>query len=72
MQPQNLLKEHVSNIRSIICFVARNKMCHLCENLSATTKIESLPYLDLGTPNTKFIKQSVQGTLGIGNGVYKL
>ena len=41
------------------------------QNLSTTTKIESFPRLDPGNPNTKYIETSVQGTLDIGNGVYK-
>ena len=38
----------------------------ILENLSNTTKIESLPRLDLGNQS---IKTSIQGALGIGNGV---
>ena len=45
--------------------------CAILENLSTTTKIKSLPLLDLGNPKTKSIETSSQGTLGIGRGVYK-
>ena len=44
--------------------------CAILENLSTTTKIESLPFLDLGKPKTKFIKISTQGALGTGRGLY--
>ncbi|KAM7486569.1 hypothetical protein LguiA_002578 [Lonicera macranthoides] len=45
--------------------------CAIFENLSTTTKIESFPLLVLGKPKMKSIEISVQGSLGIGNGVYK-
>jgi hypothetical protein len=41
--------------------------CAILENLSTTTKIESLPFFDLGKPKTKSIEIFTQGT---GNGVY--
>ena len=44
--------------------------CAILENLSTTTKIESLPFLDLGKSKTKSIEISTQGTLGAGRGVY--
>ena len=44
--------------------------CAILENLSTTTKIKSLPFLDLGKPKTKSIEISTQGALGIGRGVY--
>ena len=42
----------------------------ILENLSTTTKIESLPFVDLGKPKIKSIEISTQGALGIGKGVY--
>jgi hypothetical protein len=42
----------------------------ILENLSTTTNIESLPFLDLGRPKMKSIKISTQGSLGTGKGVY--
>jgi hypothetical protein len=44
--------------------------CAILENLSTTTKIESLPFFDLGKPKTKSIEISTQGSVGTGNGVY--
>ena len=44
--------------------------CAILENLSITTKIESLPFLDLGKLKTKSIEMSTQGALGTGRGVY--
>lgn len=44
----------------------------ILENLSATIKIESLPYLGLGNPKTKFIDILTQGTLGTGKGMYNV
>jgi hypothetical protein len=44
--------------------------CAILENLSTTTKIESLPFLDIGKPKTKAIKISTQGAQGTGKGVY--
>ena len=43
----------------------------ILENLSTTTKIESLPHLDLGKPNSKSIEISIEGSLGIGSGMYE-
>jgi hypothetical protein len=45
--------------------------CAIFENLSTTTKIESLPLFVLGKPKTKSMLMSSQGTLGTGNGMYK-
>jgi hypothetical protein len=45
--------------------------CAILENLSTTTKIESLPFCDLGRAKTKSIEISTQGALGTGKGVYK-
>ena len=45
--------------------------CAMLEILSTTTKIEFLPRLDLGKPNTKSIEISIKDSLGIGSGVYK-
>jgi hypothetical protein len=36
--------------------------CVILENLLTTTKIESLPFFDLGKPKTKSIEISTQGT----------
>jgi hypothetical protein len=44
----------------------------ILENLSTTTKIESLPFFDLDKPKTKSIEISIQGLVGTGNGVYSL
>jgi hypothetical protein len=44
--------------------------CAILENLSTTTKIESLPFFDLGKPKTKSIEISTQRSIGTGNGVY--
>jgi len=45
--------------------------CAIFENLSTTTKMESLPCFDLGKPKTKSIKMSTHGSFGIGKEVYK-
>jgi len=45
--------------------------CAIFENLSTTTKMESLPRFDLGKPKTKSIKMSTHGSFGTGKGVYK-
>jgi len=42
--------------------------CVILENLSTTTKIESLPFFYLGKPKIKSIEISTQGL--VGNGVY--
>jgi hypothetical protein len=42
----------------------------ILENLSTTTKIESLPSFDLGKLKTKFIEISAQGSVGTSNCVY--
>jgi len=44
--------------------------CAILENLSTTTNIESLHFLDLGRPKMKSIEISTQGSLGTGKGVY--
>jgi hypothetical protein len=44
--------------------------CAILENLSTTTKIESLPFFDIGKPKTKSIEISTQGSVGTNNGVY--
>ena len=44
--------------------------CAIFENLSTTTKIETLPFLNLGKPKTKSIEISTQGALGMSRGVY--
>jgi hypothetical protein len=41
------------------------------ENLSTTTKIESLPRFDLSKPKMKSIEMSTHGSLGKGKGIYK-
>jgi hypothetical protein len=41
------------------------------ENLSTTTKIESLFFRVIGSPKTKSMLMSSQGILGAGQGVYK-
>jgi hypothetical protein len=38
--------------------------CAILENLSTTTKIESLPFFDLGKPKINSIKISAQGLVG--------
>jgi len=45
--------------------------CAIFENLSTTTKIESLPCLDLGKPKMKSIEMSNHGSLGTGKRIYK-
>jgi hypothetical protein len=42
----------------------------ILENLSLTTNVESLPFLDLGKPKIKFIKISIQDSLGTDKGIY--
>jgi hypothetical protein len=43
--------------------------CAILENLSTTTKIESLPFFDLSKPKTNSIEISTLGSVGTGNGV---
>lgn len=45
--------------------------CVFFENLSTMTKIESLPFFNLGKSKTKLIKIFIQGLIDIGNDVYK-
>ena len=45
--------------------------CAIFENLSTTTKIESLPCFDLGKPKTKSIEMSTHGSFDTGKRVYK-
>jgi hypothetical protein len=42
----------------------------ILENLSTTTKINSLPFFYLGKPKTKSIEISKQGLVDTNNGVY--
>jgi hypothetical protein len=44
--------------------------CVTLENLSTTTKIESLPFFDLGKPKTKSMEISIQGSTSTSNDVY--
>jgi hypothetical protein len=44
--------------------------CTILENLSTTTKIESLPFFDLGKPKTKSNEISTQGSVGTSNDAY--
>jgi hypothetical protein len=44
--------------------------CAILKNLSTTTNMESLPFLDLGKPKIKSIEISTQDFLGIGKGIY--
>ena len=44
--------------------------CTIFENLSTTTKIESLPFLVLGNPITKSIEMFIHGDEGTDKGVY--
>jgi hypothetical protein len=44
--------------------------CVILENISTTTNIESLPFLNLGRPKIKSIETLTQGSLGTGQGVY--
>jgi hypothetical protein len=44
----------------------------ILENISITTNIKSLSFLDLSNPKTKSMNISTQGSLGTGKGVYKL
>jgi hypothetical protein len=44
--------------------------CIILKNLSTTTNIDSLPFLDLGRPKIKSIEISTQGFLGTGKGMY--
>jgi hypothetical protein len=46
--------------------------CIILENISITTNIKSLSFLDLSNPKTKSMNISTQGSLGTGKGVYKL
>jgi hypothetical protein len=43
----------------------------ILENLSTTTKIQSLPFFGLGKPNIKSKYISTQGFLGTSKRVYK-
>jgi hypothetical protein len=45
--------------------------CAILENVSTTTKTLSLSFFVLGSPKTKSIEISSQGTPGIGKGMYK-
>jgi hypothetical protein len=45
--------------------------CTIFENLSTTTKTESLPFWVLGKPNTKSMLTFVHGCSGIGRGKYR-
>jgi hypothetical protein len=42
----------------------------MLENPSTTINKEFLPFFDLGNPKTKSMEISIQGLVGIGNGVY--
>jgi hypothetical protein len=42
----------------------------ILENLSTTTNMESLPFLDLGKSKIKSIEILTQGSLGTSEGVY--
>jgi hypothetical protein len=42
----------------------------ILENLSTTTNIKSLHFIDLCRPKIKSIEISTQGSLGTGKGVY--
>jgi len=44
--------------------------CTMLENPSTTINKEFLPFFDLGNPKTKSMEISIQGLVGIGNGVY--
>jgi len=57
MKSHYFLEEEIGSMCCIINFVAWNKMGNL-ENLSTTTKMESLPFLVLGSPRTKSIEMS--------------
>jgi hypothetical protein len=65
------MKEQISNMRSIIGLVIRNKVFHLRKVIHNNNKILSLPFCVRGNPKTKSIKISSQGTLGTGRGIYK-
>jgi len=44
--------------------------CVILLNLSAITKIDSLPFFVLGNPKTNPLDMSTHGSLGTGKGVY--
>ena len=52
------------------CFLLHGIKCAILENLSTTTKIESLPIWVLGNHNTKSMLMPYQGAIGIGKGSY--
>ena len=45
--------------------------CAILGNLSTTIKFKSIPYLDLGKPNTKSMEISIHGALGMDEGICK-
>ena len=62
-------KSAICDVSSVLWHAMK---CVILENLSTTITTESLPLLVLGKPKTKSIEISVQVSLGIGKGVYKL
>lgn len=73
--PRNTMSCTISLKSKSVMWVAssilwQDMKCTLLENLSTTTKIESLPFFELDKPKTKSIKISTQGALGTGKWVY--
>ena len=70
MQANDILKEKVSNMNSIVALMTRNKMCHLRKMINHH-KNTIPPPLSPCKPNTKSIDISAQGVEGTGRGIYK-
>jgi hypothetical protein len=69
MQTVYLLKYNCATLTALAVFLHAIK-CTILENLSTTTKTESLPFCVLGKPNKKSMLTFVHGCSGIGRGKY--
>jgi hypothetical protein len=67
MQPNNIREEQISNMYSIIGFMARYEMRHFGETID-NHKNTIPPPLVLGNPKIKSIEISSQGVLGTRRG----
>jgi hypothetical protein len=68
---QTIFLKNKSAMLVALWVVWKNIKCVILENLFTTTKIESLPFFDLGKPNIKSIDISTKGSLGTGKKIYK-
>jgi hypothetical protein len=64
------LKYNCATLTASAVFLHAMK-CTILENLSTTTKTESLPFCVLGKPSTKSMLTFVHGCSGIGKGKYR-